>query len=128
DAQERGLAARNVVREMRGRRKGEKRQERRQKGRLKVGLDIPTREEIKALVAALSGRWRPLLLTAIFTGLRASELRGLRWSDVDLDGRSVRVHQRADRFNVIGRPKSESGERTVPAPPIVINVLISAES
>jgi len=123
DAQERGLAARNVVREMRGRRKGEKRQERRQKGRLKVGLDIPTRGEIKALVAALSGRWRPLLLTAIFTGLRASELRGLRWSDVDLDGRSVRVHQRADRFNIIGRPKSESGERTVPAPPIVVNAL-----
>lgn len=108
---------------MRGRRKGEKRQERRQKGRLKVGVDTPTREEVKALVGALSGRWRPLLLTAIFTGLRASELRGLRWSDVDLDGRSVRVHQRADRFKVIGRPKSESGERAVPAPPIVVNAL-----
>lgn len=124
DAQERGLTARNVVRDIRGRRKGgERRQERRQKGRLKVGVDIPTREEVKALVGALSGRWRPLLLTAIFTGLRASELRGLRWIDVDLDQRSVRVHQRADRFNVIGRPKSEAGERTVPAPPIVMNAL-----
>ena len=32
---------------------------------------------------AAEGRWRPFLLTAIFTGLRASELRGLRWDDVD---------------------------------------------
>ncbi|OBQ58045.1 site-specific integrase [Mesorhizobium loti] len=125
DAQERGLTARNVVREVRGKRKGgERRQERRQKGKLKVGVDIPTREEVKAIVGALSGRrWRPLLLTAIFTGLRASELRGLRWSDVDLDRREVRVHQRADRFNTIGKPKSISGERTLPAPPIVINAL-----
>src|SRR5690606_5278051 len=87
DAQERGLIIRNAVREKaRTRQKGrDKRQEKRQKGRLKIGVDIPTREEIKAIVGALSGRWRPLLLTAIFTGLRASELRGLRWKDVDLD-------------------------------------------
>ncbi|HEV2898513.1 MAG TPA: site-specific integrase [Pseudaminobacter sp.] len=124
DAQERGLTGRNVVRDIRGRRKGgERRQEKRQKGRLKIGVDIPTREEVKTIVGALEGRWRPLLLTAIFTGLRASELRGLRWSDVDLDRREIRVHQRADRFNTIGKPKSISGERTVPAPPMVINAL-----
>ncbi|WP_156381298.1 site-specific integrase [Aminobacter sp. DSM 101952] len=124
DAQERGLTARNVVRDIRGRRNGgERRQEKRQKGKLKVGEDIPTRDEVKALVGALEGRWRPLLLTAIFTGLRASELRGLRWKDVDLDKREIHVHQRADRFNTIGKPKSISGERTVPAPPIVINTL-----
>lgn len=124
DAQERGLTARNVVRDIRGRRGGgERRQEKRQKGRLKVGEDIPTREEVKALVGVLSGRWRPLLLTAIFTGLRASELRGLRWADIDLDKREIHVRQRADRFNQIGKPKSISGERVVPAPPIVINAL-----
>ncbi|MDX0320365.1 tyrosine-type recombinase/integrase [Sinorhizobium meliloti] len=124
DAQERGLVARNVVRDMKGRRgNGEKRQEKRQKGRLKVGVDIPTREEVKALVGILTGRWRPLILTATFCGLRASELRGLRWQDVDIEKREVRVHQRADRFNDIGRPKSISGERTVPAPPMVINAL-----
>jgi integrase len=125
DAQERGLVARNVVRDLRGRRrKGkERRQERRQKGKVKVGVDIPTREEIKAVVAALEGRWRPFLLTAIFTGLRASELRGLPWKDIDLDRRELHVRQRADRYNEIGRPKSEAGERTVPAPPLVINAL-----
>ena len=119
DAQERGLVARNVVRDIKGRRgSGDSRQEKRQKGRLKVGVDIPTREEVKALLGHLSGRWRPLILTATFCGLRASELRGLRWQDVDLEKREIRVHQRADRFNDIGRPKSISGERTVPAPPM----------
>lgn len=69
------------------------------------------------------GRWRPILLTAIFTGLRASELRGLRWSDVDVDRAEIYVRQRADRFNDIGRPKSEASERTVPMPPLVANTL-----
>ncbi|MBU1313985.1 MAG: site-specific integrase [Alphaproteobacteria bacterium] len=125
DAMERGLVGRNVIREKsRARQKGkDKRLERRQKGKLKVGVDIPTREEIKAIIGALDGRWRPLLLTAIFAGLRASELRGLRWADVDLGRREIRVHQRADRFNDIGRPKSEAGERSVPIPPMVANAL-----
>lgn len=33
------------------------------------------------------------------------------------------MHQRADRFNDIGKPKSISGERTVPVPPMVIDAL-----
>lgn len=124
DAQERGLVSRNVVRDMKAKRgAGEKRQEKRQKGRLKVGVDIPTRDEVKALLGAISGRWRPMFLVAIFCGLRASELRGLRWRDVDLDRGQIKVHQRADRYNDIGKPKSLSGERTVPAPPMVINAL-----
>ncbi|WAJ30971.1 tyrosine-type recombinase/integrase [Antarcticirhabdus aurantiaca] len=125
DAQERGLVVRNVVREKsRTRQRGtDRRREKRAKGKLKVGVDIPSAGEIKALVGALEGRWRPLFLTAIFTGLRASELRGLRWSDVDLDRRTIRVHQRADAFNDIGRPKSAAGERTVPVPPIVVAAL-----
>jgi integrase len=125
DAQERGLVSRNVVRDLRRTRaRGvERKAERRQKGKLKVGVDIPTREEIKAIVEAAKGRWRPIVLTAIFTGLRASELRGLRWSDVDLEKRELHVRQRADRYSAMGKPKSESGERTVPLTPIVANTL-----
>ncbi|UHD44934.1 site-specific integrase [Aureimonas altamirensis] len=125
DAQERGLVGRNVVREKsRTRAKGkDKRLERRQKGKLKIGVDIPSRDEIRAIIAKLEDRWRPVLLTAIFCGLRASEIRGLRWMDVDVDRREIHVRQRADRFNDIGRPKSEAGERTVPVPPMVANAL-----
>jgi integrase len=125
DAQERGKVARNVVRERSrtGRRASSTRAEKRAKGKVKVGVDIPTAKEVKAIVTAAEGRWRPLLLVAIFAGLRASELRGLRWADVDLEKREIHVRQRADRFNDIGRPKSEAGERTVPLPPIVLQAL-----
>jgi integrase len=122
DAQERGLVAQNVVRSLNPHKK-RRQAERRQKAKLEVGKDIPTPEEIRAIVAHLKGRWRPLLLTAIFTGLRASELRGLRWPDVDLRKSELHVRQRADRFNTIGKPKSAAGQRTIPLPPIVVNAL-----
>jgi len=65
----------------------------------------------------------PLLIVAIFTGLRSSELRGLRWDDVDLEAKELHVRQRADRYNVMGKPKSEAGERTIPLGPMVVNTL-----
>jgi integrase len=125
DAQERGLVPQNVVRGLRSRRHrgADRRSDARQKGKLKIGVDIPTPDEVRTLLPHLIGRWRPMLLTAIFTGLRASELRGLRWADIDLKRSEIHVRQRADRFNVIGRLKSEAGERTVPLLPMVVNAL-----
>lgn len=122
DAQERGLVAHNAVREMRSRRRKSS-SGARQKGKLKIGIDIPSPGEIRAIVKHATPRWRPLFVTAAFTGLRASELRGLRWADVDLVAGELHVRQRADRFNAIGRPKSASGERTVPFGKIVKNTL-----
>ena len=125
DAQERGLVAQNVVRSLRGSRRRDRAEhvDKRQKGKLKVGVDFPAPDEVRRIIAHLSGRWRPFLLTAIFTGLRASELRGLRWADVDLKLGELHVRQRADCYNVIGRPKSVSGERTIPLAPILVNTL-----
>lgn len=124
DAIERGLATRNPVREIRGSRKGrDRRAEKRQKRRLEVGIDIPTRDEVKALLAALEGNWRPLLITAVFTGMRSSELRGLRWQDVNFKRGEITVNQRADEWGEIGAPKSDAGKRTIPVPPLVINAL-----
>jgi integrase len=125
DAQERGLVAQNVARSLRTqRRRGkEARIEGRQRGKLKVGVDIPSPDEIRTLISYLEGRRRPLFLTAIFSGLRASELRGLRWIDVDLKRNEIHVRQRADRFHVIGPPKSAAGERTIPIAPMLANTL-----
>jgi integrase len=121
DALERGLVGQNVIKGMRKQRRGNEAD--RHRGRLKVGVDIPTPDEVRTFIAHLESRWRPLFLTAIFTGLRASELRGLRWSDVDLTRGEIHVRQRADRYRVIGRPKSETSERSVPLPPMVVNAL-----
>jgi integrase len=125
DAQERGLVAQNVVRGLRTRRSRgkDRRAECHSSGKLKVGVDIPTPEEVRAIIAHLDGRWRPFFLTAIFTGLRASELRGLRWTDIDLKRAELHVRQRADRFGTIGQPKSEAGERAIPLLPMVVNAL-----
>jgi integrase len=116
DAQRRGNVAQNVAAgvsigiDKRGQHK------------LKIGVDIPTPDEIKRILDA-AGRLRPLLLTAVFTGLRASELRGLRWDDVDLKKAELHVRQRADRYNSIGMPKSKAGARTIPLGPMVVNTL-----
>jgi integrase len=125
DAQERGLVGQNVARALRARRQRgkEARADRRQKGKLKIGIDIPSPDEVRAILSAPNGRWRPLLMTAVLTGLRASEMRGLRWTDVDLKRGELHVQQRADCFNAIGRPKSEAGERVVPLPPSLVTVL-----
>jgi integrase len=93
--------------------------------KLEVGRDIPTPAEIKRLIeaAANDGKRRALLLTAALTGLRASELRGLRWSDVDLKTGELHVRQRADRYCVIGAPKSDSSVRAIPLAPDLLAAL-----
>jgi integrase len=122
DAQDRGYINQNVAHQRRGK---NNRIDARAKPRLEAGRDIPTPAEISAIIATLTGpgRTRPLLLTAIFTGLRASELRGLTWANTDLARGEIRVTQRADRFGVMGAPKSTAGRRSVPLPPLVINAL-----
>jgi integrase len=124
DALDRGLVAQNVVHHRRSRNKKKKGVER-QKRQLKVGRDIPTPEEIRAILTKLDdqGRHRALLLTAIFTGLRASELRGLRWTDIDFAKSELHVHQRADRHGRIGAPKSATSRRAIPLLPMVVNAL-----
>ncbi len=115
-AQDNGKVSRNVVREMTGRRKrGTKRHKKR--------VEIPTKDEIRSMLNEAEGHWRPLIVTAIFTGFRASELRGLSWEHVDFDNKVIHVRQRADRWNEIGTPKSEAGTRDVPIPPMVVNTL-----
>lgn len=77
---------------------------------------IPTKAELQSIIAGAAGRWRPLILTAIFCGLRASELRGLRWTDVDFEARQINVAQRADASHKIGKLKSKSAYRATPCP------------
>jgi integrase len=95
----------------------------RDKRKLEVGRDIPSVEEVNTILANAAGRWRPFFVTAVFGGLRSSELRGLRWSDVELDKRVLHVRQRADRWGTIGMPKSEAGQRKLPLSPSVVNAL-----
>jgi integrase len=87
-------------------------------------VDIPTPTEVRAIIAHLGGgRNRAMLLLLIFAGVRASELRGLRWADLDLERAEIHVRQRADKFGTIGSPKSAASRRTIPLLPMVVNTL-----
>jgi integrase len=96
----------------------------RDKRKLEPGRDIPTPAEVKRLVEATkSPKLRTLLKLVASTGLRASELRGLRWSNVDLKAGELHVRQRADRFNKIGAPKTDGSRRTIPLGPDMVLTL-----
>ncbi|QND48100.1 site-specific integrase [Rhizobium lusitanum] len=85
--------------------------------------EMPTKAELRAILNATPEKNKPFIWTAAFTGLRASELRGLIWDDVDLNGKLLHVRRRADPYNVIGKPKSEAGTRDVPLSPSVVIIL-----
>lgn len=88
---------------------------------------IPTKAELQAIIAGATAResrfWRALVLVAVFCGLRASELRGLRWLDVDFDARQINVAQRADASHKIGKLKSKAAYRTLRLSALVLNAL-----
>ena len=121
EAQRRGLVAQNAALPVKVDTK------RRDVKKLEVGLDIPGKADVQRLLAMLTEtRWarhRPLIVTAVFTGMCASELRGLPWSAVDFDKRTITVRQRADEWGAIGMPKSAAGQREIPMSPIVFNTL-----
>jgi integrase len=81
---------------------------------------IPERADLRAMIAAATDAERPLILTAVATGLRSSELRGLRWQDIDFAAATITVRQRADEWGELGPPKSNAGKRTIPVPPELV--------
>ncbi len=117
EAQRRGLVARNAASPVKVDVK------KRDQRKLAVGRDIPSKEEVQTILANAEGRWRPFFITAIFTGMRASELRGLIWDDVDFDRKVIHVTQRANLWGEIGAPKSAAGSRDIPMSPMVVNAL-----
>ncbi len=74
---------------------------------------VLTALEIRALVDHLALRERTLVLLAASTGLRQSELFGLKWRDVDLERGELSV-TRSIVFGVVGRCKTESSQKPVP--------------
>jgi integrase len=79
--------------------------------------------EIKALVDHLDVRERTLVLLAASTGLRQSEMFGLKWSDIDFAQRNMYV-TRSMVYGVVGPCKTESSQRPVPIHPILAEALL----
>lgn len=114
EAQRRGLVAVNNVKAG-GRTKRGKRE--------RAHIEMPSRGELKAMLRATTDKTRPMIMVALLCGLRASELRGLLWSDVDLKASVIKIRRRVDRYNVFGPPKSEAGNRDIPMSPALVTTL-----
>jgi integrase len=86
------------------------------------------RGEIGRLLAACLQRYRPLLATALYSGLRISELLGLVWDDIDFAAGVIRVRAQLSRAHrgVPARrvaPKTPAAIRDVPLVPQLAELL-----
>jgi integrase len=77
-------------------------------------------EAQKLLEATRGDRLEALYVLAIHTGMRQGELLGLRWEDVDLDRKSLRIRRTLTRKGNesggaygVGKPKTKKSRRTV---------------
>ena len=73
------------------------------------------------LQAAKDTPYYPCIFTAVYTGLRRSELLGLRWCDIDLDLATLSVvqtlHQLKNGTYVFGKPKTRGSRRMIALSP-----------
>lgn len=92
-------------------------------------IEYLTQDEQRVLIPLLTGTTsRRALLFILKTGLRASELCGLRWQDIGVD--SFTVRQGAQRVKLDGEvklsiapPKTKAGLRTIPLSQIALSIL-----
>jgi integrase len=92
---------------------------------------ILTDNQIKALLPALAGRaiYAPAVV-ALFSGLRRGELLALRWLNVDLDGKLIRVREALEETKKglgFKAPKTRNGTRDVALPDLVVDTLRERE-
>lgn len=85
-------------------------------------LTVPTPAHLAAVFANVADEFRTPLAVAAMTGLRRSEVLGLRWESMSLDARnpSLRVEgtlQRTPSGLQAFLPKTERSRRSVPIPP-----------
>ena len=80
-------------------------------------------EELKALLSELAGTYRVMVYVAGVTGLRVSEVTGLRWSDCDFGAGEIRLKRGIVRQHET-EMKSEASRKPVPLEADLAEVLM----
>jgi integrase len=76
--------------------------------------DYLTVAECDMLLSRSGGQLQEMIVLALRTGMRQGEIRGLQWSSIDWQNRSITVrHTRYDRKRILVSPKSNR-ERHIP--------------
>ena len=94
----------------------------RQGAKRRTAPNVLAPAEIKALLDRLALRERTLVMLAASTGLRQSELFGLKWGDINFDLRTMSV-TRSIVCGVVGPCKTEASQKPVPLHPLVADTL-----
>src|SRR5260370_710379 len=79
-------------------------------------------KEVRSLLGALAMREQTMVLFDVVTGLRASELFGLKWVDIDFNKNEVSV-TRSVVMQVVGSCKTEASQKSVPLDPVLARTL-----
>ena len=115
DAERLDLVPRNAARAVRPPRLG------------RVERQVLTPEQARELLNAVVGhRHEGVVVLALTMGLRRGEILGLRWSDVDLDKRSLWIRQALQRVDgelQLVEPKTHRSRRALPLPALAVPVL-----
>src|SRR6267143_334960 len=94
----------------------------RQSAKRRTTPSVLTPAEIKALIHGLGLRERTLVLLAASTGLRQSELFGLKWGDINFAQGTMNV-TRSIVYGVVGPCKTEASQKPVPVHPLLADAL-----
>lgn len=84
---------------------------------------IPESEDFESLVAFLPLHWRVVAVLAASSGMRAGEICGLQWQDVDLHNGIVHIRQTRLISNRIRGYTKGKTQRSVPLTPETVAVL-----
>jgi integrase len=117
DAERMGLIQRNVTEQIRAPRRNTAEVQAMSEGQSVVFLE-----------ATQGDRWEALYVLALTTGMREGELLGLRWQDVDMDGRhpSLQVRmavQEAEKGYILAEPKTTYSRRRIAITPTAVDAL-----
>jgi integrase len=92
-------------------------------GEGKKEIKVLRPEEIQALLENTgSHRYKTLFLVSIMTGARQGELLGLKWGDLDLENKQLRI-QRTYTKGRFFNPKTKTSNRAIDVSPMVISEL-----
>lgn len=88
----------------------------------KSEIEILAPDEVETLLEKASGHYRVAFLTGFLTGMRAGEIWGLKWGDIDWN--SKRIHVRRSLWKgQFQTPKSKCSNRNIDIPDMLIHEL-----
>lgn len=87
-----------------------------------------TTEEIQRLLETIKGdRFELLIYVYLYAGLRRSEALALRWSDIDMQKKTITVRHQVNEQRQLTDTKSAKGNRTLPILPPLFDKLKEQE-